>query len=159
MLLPPTEEQRQWEIFGVSSELVLFKSHCYQQFFTLTMLLLGHFSRVRLFMTPGTVALQVPLSMGFSRHEYWSGLRCPPSGDRPNRGVEPASHVSCIGRQVLQCHLGRESFLAISLLLVLKHQDLCLLFFLIKGTIFLPPTPLFLVSLYIFKTGKGLRTP
>ena len=37
-------------------------------------------SRVRLFATPWIVALQVPLSMGFSRHEYWSGLPCPPPG-------------------------------------------------------------------------------
>ena len=29
--------------------------------------------------------------MGFSRQEYWSGLRCPPSGDLPNRGIEPGS--------------------------------------------------------------------
>ena len=38
--------------------------------------------------TPRTVALQVPLSMGFSRQEYWSGLPCPPPGDLPNPGVE-----------------------------------------------------------------------
>ena len=40
-------------------------------------------SRVRLFATPGTVARQAPLSMGFSRQEYWSGLPCPPPGDLP----------------------------------------------------------------------------
>ena len=33
---------------------------------------------------------QVPLAMGFSRQEYWSGLPCPPSGDLPNPGIEPA---------------------------------------------------------------------
>ena len=36
-------------------------------------------------------ACQPPLSMGFSRHEYWSGLPCPPSGDLPDPGIEPKS--------------------------------------------------------------------
>ena len=39
--------------------------------------MLSHFSRVQLFVTPWTVAHQVPLSMGFSRQEYWSGLPFP----------------------------------------------------------------------------------
>ena len=38
-----------------------------------------------------SVALQAPLSMGFSRHEHWSGLPCPPPGDLPDPGFEPAS--------------------------------------------------------------------
>ena len=37
------------------------------------------------------VAHQAPLSMGFSRQEYWSGLSCPPPGDLPDPGTEPAS--------------------------------------------------------------------
>ena len=37
------------------------------------------------------VAHQAPLSMGFSRQEYWSGLPCPPPGNRPNPGTEPRS--------------------------------------------------------------------
>ena len=41
--------------------------------------------------TPWTVAPQAPLSMGFSRQEYWSGLPCPPPGDLPNPGIEPRS--------------------------------------------------------------------
>ena len=40
------------------------------------------------------VAHQAPLSMGFSREEYWSGLSCPSPGDLPNPGIEPASVVS-----------------------------------------------------------------
>ena len=48
-------------------------------------------SRVHLFATPGTVACQVPLSMRFSRQEYWSGLSCPPPGDLPDPGIEPVS--------------------------------------------------------------------
>ena len=42
---------------------------------------LSSFSRVRLFVTIWPVAHQGPLSMGFSRQEYWNGLLCPPSGD------------------------------------------------------------------------------
>ena len=43
-------------------------------------------SRVRLFATPWTVARQAPLSMGFSRPEYWGGLPFPPPGDLPDQG-------------------------------------------------------------------------
>ena len=39
---------------------------------------------------------QIPLSMGFSRREYWSGLPFPPPGDPPNPGIETAPPVSCI---------------------------------------------------------------
>ena len=48
-------------------------------------------SHVRLFVTPWTVAYQAPLSMGFSRQEYQSGLPFPPPGDLPNPGIEPGS--------------------------------------------------------------------
>ena len=41
--------------------------------------------------TTWTVAHQVPLSMGFPRQEYQSGLPCPPPGDRPDPGIEPTS--------------------------------------------------------------------
>ena len=40
-------------------------------------------------MTPWTVARQAPLSMGFSRQEYWSGLPFPPPGDLPDPQIEP----------------------------------------------------------------------
>ena len=45
-------------------------------------------SRVRLFATPWTVALQAPLSRGFARQKYQSGLPFPSPGDVPNPGVE-----------------------------------------------------------------------
>ena len=48
-------------------------------------------SRVRLFATPWTVAHQAPLSMEFSRQEYWSGLPFPSPGDLPDMGIEPGS--------------------------------------------------------------------
>ena len=50
--------------------------------------LLNH---VRLFATPWTVACQAPLSMGFSRQEYWSGLPFPSPGDLSDSGIEPRS--------------------------------------------------------------------
>ena len=40
--------------------------------------------------TPWTVAHQAPLSLGFPRQDYWSGLACPPPGDLPKPGIEPA---------------------------------------------------------------------
>ena len=48
-------------------------------------------SRVQLLATPWTVAHQAPLSMGFSRQAYWSGLPFPIPGDLPDPGMEPAS--------------------------------------------------------------------
>ena len=41
--------------------------------------------------TPWTIALQVPLSVGFSRQEYWSGLPYPSPGDLPDPGIKPRS--------------------------------------------------------------------
>ena len=55
---------------------------------------LSRFSRVQFFVTLWTVARQVPLSMEFSRQEYWSGLPCPPPGDLPKPGIEPTSLMS-----------------------------------------------------------------
>ena len=51
-------------------------------------------SHVQLFMTLRTVAHQAPLSMGFSRKGYWSGLSFPSPGDLPKQGIEPTSPVS-----------------------------------------------------------------
>ena len=55
---------------------------------------LSRFSPVRLFATSGTVTCQAPLSIGFSRQKYWSGLPCPPPGNLPNPGIEPVSRTS-----------------------------------------------------------------
>ena len=54
-------------------------------------------SHVWLFATPWTVARQAPLSTGFPRQEYWSGLPCPPPGDLPDPGIEPASPAAAGG--------------------------------------------------------------
>ena len=53
------------------------------------LLLLSHFSHARLCVTPQTAAHQAPLSMEFSRQEYWSEWPFPPPGDLPNSGIEP----------------------------------------------------------------------
>ena len=55
---------------------------------------LSPFSRVQLFATPWTVASQAPLSMGFPRQEFWSGLPFPPPEDLPGPGIEPVSPMS-----------------------------------------------------------------
>ena len=56
--------------------------------------MLSHFSRVRLFATPWTVACQASLSMEFSRQEYWSEKLFPSPGSLPDPGIEPASLTS-----------------------------------------------------------------
>ena len=56
--------------------------------------MLSRFSCIQLFATLWTVAHQAPLSMGFPRQEYWSGLPFPSPGDLPNSRTEPASFMS-----------------------------------------------------------------
>ena len=56
--------------------------------------MLNYFCCVRLCVTLQTLACQAPLSMGFSRQEYWSELPCPPPGDFPDSGIEPVSLTS-----------------------------------------------------------------
>ena len=55
---------------------------------------LSGFSHVWFFETLWTVTPQAPLSMGFSRQEYWSGLPCPPPGDLPDPRIQPESLMS-----------------------------------------------------------------
>ena len=50
--------------------------------------MLSQFSHVQLLVTVWTVACQAPLSIGFSRQEYWSGLLFSPPGDPPDPGIE-----------------------------------------------------------------------
>ena len=51
--------------------------------------MISHFSRVQLFVTPWTVARQAPLSVDFSRQEYWGGLPFHSPGYLPNPGIIP----------------------------------------------------------------------
>ena len=75
-------------------------------------------SHVRLFVTLWTVAHQAPLSMGFPRQEYWSGLPFPPSGCLPDPGIKPSSPVSLalqtdsvpLSRQRSPCNLSHDAF-------------------------------------------------
>ena len=62
--------------------------------------MLGCFGHVQLFATLWTIAHQAPLSIGFPRQEYLSGLPFPPPGDLPDPGIKPSSPVSSalIGR-------------------------------------------------------------
>ena len=55
--------------------------------------MLSHFSYARLFVTLWTVACQAPLSMGFSRQKYWSGLPFPSPEDLPHPGIKPMSSI------------------------------------------------------------------
>ena len=60
---------------------------------------------VHLFANPWTVAHQAPLSMEFSRQEYWSGLPCPSPGGLPDPGIEPRSpawQADSLTRKILQ---------------------------------------------------------
>ena len=63
----------------------------YQYFPSLLWLKVKSLSHVQLFATPWTVAHQAPLSMGFSRQEYWSGLPFTSPGALPRPGIEPRS--------------------------------------------------------------------
>ena len=53
--------------------------------------MLNCFSHVQLFVTPWTIALQAPLSIGFPSPKYWSGLPFPPLGDLADPGIQPTS--------------------------------------------------------------------
>ena len=56
--------------------------------------MLSRFCHVQFFAAPWTEAHHAPLSIGFSRQEYWSRLPCPPPGDLPDPGIKPASPMS-----------------------------------------------------------------
>ena len=58
--------------------------------------LYSHFSHVRLYVTLCMVAYQAPLSIGFSRQEYWSRFPFSPPGDLPSLGIRLTSLTSCI---------------------------------------------------------------
>ena len=82
---------------------MIFSKHCWVLFASILlrifvcMFISDHFSsvqllsHVRLFATPWTILLQAPLSMEFSRQEYWSGLAHPSPEDLPKPGIEPRS--------------------------------------------------------------------
>ena len=74
--------------------------------------------------TAWTIAHQAPLSVEFSRQEYWSGLPFPSPGDLPNSGIEPGSparqenHLYCLNHQVSHLRNTDINYLGISTLLI-----------------------------------------
>ena len=76
------------------------------------------FSCVQLFVTPWTVAQQDPLSLEFSRQEYWRGLPFPSPGDPPYPGINPMSPAW----QVALSHLGSQVYIYSGILFSLKKE-------------------------------------
>ena len=80
-------------------------------------------SCVWLFAAPWTIGCQVPLPMGFSRQEYWSGLPLSSPGELPRPGIEPTS-PALAGSFLTLSHLGSLFFLCLQLLLGSTHSQL-----------------------------------
>ena len=78
-------------------------------------------------MTPWAVAHQAPLSRGFPRQEYWSGLLFPPPGDLPNPGIDPHLLLWQVGSLPLS-HLGSLSFPYVSFSSPYKTQTVAFLY-------------------------------
>ena len=78
-----------WEYLGKADTCLSWRKAC----------VLRWISRVQLFATLWTTGHQTPMTMGFCKQEYWSGLPCPPPGDLPNPGIEPASLRVYLHRQ------------------------------------------------------------
>ena len=82
-------------------------------------LLVKSLSCVWLFETLWTVANQDPLSMGFSRQEYWSGLSFPSPGDHPDPGIEPRSPA--LQADILTSEPPGKPIICIKYVLIVKH--------------------------------------
>ena len=98
--------------------------HFQTPFIAACVCMLSHFSRVQLFANLWTVVYQPPLSMGFSRQEYWSGLLFPNPGDLPDPGVKPTSPVSPA--------LAGGVFTTSTTWVVLSYLSICILFPILK---------------------------
>ena len=78
-------------------------------------------------MTSWTVALQAPLSMGFPRQEYWTGLPFPSPGDLPDPGVKPGSSILQVDSLLSESQGKLRSFAKVKWRQTLKQVDfLCL---------------------------------
>ena len=107
------------------------------------MYVLNLFSHVQLFETPWNVAQQAPLSMGFSRQEYWSGLPCPFPRDLPSPGIEPESLKSpALAGGFFTTSAPWEAPINI----IILNNDLILCFFLFATTVFWNPVLLLEIS-------------
>ena len=88
--IPPSQLQDAWVSVPFSRpSLLTGKGPGRHSSFSVHVSMLSH---VRLSATPRTIACQAPLSMGFSRQEYWSELPCPPPEDQP----KDRTHISCV---------------------------------------------------------------
>ena len=88
---------KRWGLLPLPHELQTGLVTCYDQWSVCVVIvapLCSVAQLCRLFATPRTVACQVPLSMGFSRQEHWSGLPFPSPGDLSNPGIKPESPAS-----------------------------------------------------------------
>ena len=93
---------------------------------TLYACVLSHFNCVRLFVTLWTLAHQPPLSVGFPRQEYWSGLPSPP-GDLPDPRIEPTSAAFLLHcRQVCSISQGDLSFACLEGLILFLQMWPCI---------------------------------
>ena len=81
-------------------------------------------SHIRLFVTTRTVGHQAPLSTGFSRQEYWSGLLFPLPGDLSNPGIEPISPVLQVDSLPTE-YCGSQGMTEISTTVGLPNQGRC----------------------------------
>ena len=79
--------------YWVYKDYKLFKQECLVEYVCPLMQLACMLSCIQLFATPWTIAHQAPLSLEFSRQEYWSGLPFPFPGDLPEPGIELTSPV------------------------------------------------------------------
>ena len=77
---------------------------------------LGRFSHVQLFATPWTASHQAPLSVGFSKQEYWSGLPCPSPGG--SSWLRDGTQVSCIAGRFFTIWATWETLWCVSLLII-----------------------------------------
>ena len=94
------ENETRLFVFGVCLFFIIFKTLGIQLSIFLSVAVkvkVKSLSRIRLFATPWTIAYQAPLSMEFSREEYWSGLPFPSKGDLPNPGIPPVSSALADG--------------------------------------------------------------
>ena len=83
-----------WELIWTNQDFLYLKAQYFKTYIkTSCVCMLSYFHHIWLFATLWTVAHQDPLSMGFSRQEYWRGW-CPPPGDLPDPVTEPASLIS-----------------------------------------------------------------
>ena len=98
----PITELRTLNSYGYALILIYFYTEALFSSFSYSLIrcidfmgcVLSCFSHVQPFATLWTRAYQAPLSMGFSRQEYWSGLPFPSPGDLPNPRIQPVSHIA-----------------------------------------------------------------